>query len=276
MDGQGLLSRGINEGEAGVENLIDGMTEREREHYWNTQSRLSTVSAVTPTYAEACDQLGYDREHPTPFPIEWQAREDARARQQAPEQDAADEAGEGSSQRPLAVDQVETIVQGPEVLELNGWQVTGVAWAINQEQSPMRGSLLADDCGTGKTVIMLSVILEGARRAVRDHAAGSTGPWKPTLIVTPPHVVDVWVDEVQRFFKSELPVWRYYETKDKVTNKGMKARTLPRSAAALASWLEVNCPADEPRTAATLIVTAYDTWTARTLRERATGISSGT
>ena len=99
----------------------------------------------------------------------------------------------------------------------------------------MRESLLADDYSTGKTVIILSIILEGARRAVRDHTAGLTGPWKPTLIMTPSHVVDVWVDEVQRFFKSELHIWRYYETKDKVINKGMKARTLPRSAAALAS-----------------------------------------
>jgi hypothetical protein len=39
-------------------------------------------------------------------------------------------------------------------------------------------------------------------------------PWKPTLIIAPPHVVEV----LQRFFSTELEVWRFYETKDKVTN----------------------------------------------------------
>jgi hypothetical protein len=54
--------------------LIDGMTENERQQYWETQSRLSTVSATTPTYSEACDQLGYNHVHPTPFYSEWEAR----------------------------------------------------------------------------------------------------------------------------------------------------------------------------------------------------------
>lgn len=257
------------------------MSEQERQHYWETQSRLSTVSATTPSYADACQQLGYDPVHPTPFPALWKVREDAVAQQQAQEEDAADATADGDvaqdgNESPPPVEMAGTIVQVPNVLELNGWQVTGAAWAISQEQSPLRGCLLADDCGTGKTIIMLTVILEGARRALREQASGSTGPWRPTLIITPPHVVDVWVDEVQRFFKSELDVWRYYETKDKVTNKGMKARTLPRTAGQLVGWLDENCPPDDPHSAAIVVVTAYDTWMARTLQERSGGGAPGT
>lgn len=185
-------------------------------------------------------------------------REDAKAQQQAQELDAADATAQNSNERHLSVGSAETIVQIPDVLVLNSWQVTSVAGAINQEQSPMRGCLLAYNCGIGKTIIMLSVILEGARRAVKEHAAGSIGPRKPTLIVAPPHVVDVWVDEVQRFFKSELTVWRSYGTKDRVTNKGMKARTLPGKAHDLVTWLGNHCLEDDPHSVATLIVTAHD------------------
>lgn len=241
-----------------VDTLIDGMGDAEREEYWKTQSSLSTVSATTVGYADACATLGYDPLHPTPFPALWQDRQDEIDRRGSAQAGASNAAENGP---------VTPTAPLPEVLELNGWQVTGVAWAIQQESLPIRGSIIADDCGTGKTVIMLTTILEGARRAVRDAAAGARGPWKPTLIIAPPHVVDVWVEEVTRFFASELDIWRFYESKDKVANHAMRDRTLPHTAVRLLEWLDLNCPNDNPASCAKIIVTAYDTLMTRALHE---------
>jgi SNF2 family DNA or RNA helicase len=46
----------------------------------------------------------------------------------------------------------------PQLLQLNEWQVTGVHWALQQEQGPVGGGLVADDCGVGKTVLALSLV----------------------------------------------------------------------------------------------------------------------
>jgi len=251
------------------------MTSEERDDYWKTQSSLSTVSATTPTYADACDTLGYSRLHPTPFASEWRNSQAAVETGPVPAATGADD--EDRPRNPEADDATPIVAekQGAEVLLLNGWQVTGVAWAIRQENLPIRGGMIADDCGTGKTVIMLTVILEQYRTALVDHAQGGTGPWKPTLVIAPPHVVDVWFQEVQRFFSSELEIWRFYETKDKVTNATMKARTLPSTATALVHWLDDKCPPDSPRSCAKIIVTAYETFTLRTLMEKAGGKAKG-
>lgn len=245
-----------------LEKMIDGMSEKEREQYWVTQSSLSTVSATTPTYQEACEQLGYDPTHPSPFPASWQAQQAQLAERQL--SDAGDNEQAGPAEWSTG-----------EVLQLNGWQVTGIAWALRQEELPIRGGIIADDCGTGKTIIMLSVILERARQAILDQQNGGSGPWKPTIVIAPPHVVDVWYEEVQRFFAGELEIWRFYETPDKVTHRGMKARTLPSSTKALLPWLTEHCPDSDPRSCSKIIVTAYDTLTMRTLCSKPSGKSKG-
>ena len=240
------------------------MTAEERQEYWQTQSSLSTVSAETPTYAEACKSMHYDPAHPTPFPGLW-------ARRQQHTAEAAPQGGgkDGEEAENAAASGAAVLI--PEVLELNPWQVTGIAWALQQERLPIKGGMIADDCGTGKTIIMLAVILEQYRQALRNKAEGSMGPWKPTLIIVPPHVVDVWFQEVQRFFSTELDIWRFYESKQKVTNAAMKARTLPTSDKGLVTWLAENCKPEDPHTAAKIIITAYETFTVRTLQEMATG-----
>jgi hypothetical protein len=96
----------------------------------------------------------------------------------------------------------------------------------------------------GKPLSCWLVILEQHRQAVYDSAKGGSAPWRPTLIIVPPHTVDVWFPEVQRFFSTELEIWRFYETKDKVTNAAIKAPTLPTSDQKLVIWLEENCKPD--------------------------------
>lgn len=43
-------------------------------------------------------------------------------------------------------------------LTLNPWQVAGLRWGINQEICPVRGGIIADSCGIGKTIQMLAII----------------------------------------------------------------------------------------------------------------------
>jgi SNF2 family DNA or RNA helicase len=253
--------------------MLDGFTQEERDQYWNTQSSLSTVSAATPTYGEACEMFCWDRSHPTPFPDLWHDRQAQKELAEQPEQDAAAQqnAEEHRGERPASA----VLAQLPDVLVLNPWQVTGVAWAFQQESLPIRGGMIADDCGTGKTITMLTVILQRFRIARRDFEAGAIGPWKPTIIICPPHVVDVWFDEVMKFFSSELLVYRFYETKAKVTHPIFKAQTLPSSAKHLVGWLNENCKEDDPQSAGKVVVTAYDTWAFRTLMKRAGGSIPG-
>ena len=53
---------------------------------------------------------------------------------------------------------------GGDGVLLNPWQVIGLAWAVGQEASHFRGGIIADACGIGKTIQMLSVIAESAAR----------------------------------------------------------------------------------------------------------------
>jgi SNF2 family DNA or RNA helicase len=252
--------------------MVDGLTQVERDQYWQTQSSLSTVSAATPTYDESCRMFGWDPAHPTPFPQlrrqeqQQQQREQRQDQPSPPRERGAESTAKGGAAAAPSL---------KPVLQLNPWQVTGAAWAFLQETLPIRGGMIADDCGTGKTIILLTVVLERARAARRDHSNGATGPWKPTLVVAPPHVVDVWIDEVNQFFSSELQVFRYYETKARVTHPIYKAQTLPSSDRALVDWLDENCQPDDPASAAKVIVTAYETLTMRTLQKKQAGGATG-
>lgn len=43
------------------------------------------------------------------------------------------------------------------------WQVTGVAWLMSMEASPLGGGLIADDMGLGKTITTLLLVLISAK-----------------------------------------------------------------------------------------------------------------
>lgn len=57
---------------------------------------------------------------------------------------------------------------------------------VEQEDGPVRGGILADDCGLGKTVLALALIHFAARR-------GRALPYRPTVVVVSPGIVDTWI-----------------------------------------------------------------------------------
>uniref|UniRef100_A0A7S4I449 Helicase ATP-binding domain-containing protein n=1 Tax=Odontella aurita TaxID=265563 RepID=A0A7S4I449_9STRA len=82
----------------------------------------------------------------------------------------------------------------------------GIGWCLiarAAKKSPLRGGVLGDAIGSGKTVVTIALILKGAQaaRKRRDKGKGRSGA---TLIVVPPGLVQQWDDERRKFTKNKL------------------------------------------------------------------------
>ncbi len=154
---------------------------------------------------------------------------------------------------------------------LKPWQVTAVAWAVNQEQGPLRGGMIADACGIGKTIQMLSIIVEGAARDAEHSSLHPRPPlshtdaldssiFRPTLILCPAPVIEVWDSEVRSHFP-QLRIMRWYDTPDKQSQKHIRDAILPTKAPDFLDWMKTQCPSDQPKSAYTVIISSYDTFT---------------
>jgi hypothetical protein len=85
------------------------------------------------------------------------------------------------------------------VLDALGWRVEARA----QQEVQVRGGVLADQVGYGKTAITLGVIDCTLKDIRREFASRTTMPGKiptkATLIVVPPHLTKQWPKEVKKF-----------------------------------------------------------------------------
>jgi len=89
------------------------------------------------------------------------------------------------------------------VLPALRWRAEGRA----QKRSMVRGGVLADQVGYGKTAVIVGLIdcKKGAAVASSDAAGGSI-PLKATLVLVPPHLANQWPSEIQKFTGSALKV----------------------------------------------------------------------
>lgn len=134
---------------------------------------------------------------------------------QVPNSDAYDEATVDGMELPLysrqakALTRMQAIEEGKvkfdeeerseHILNGVGWCLIGRATASN----PLKGGVLGDAIGSGKTVVTIALILDGIKkaRANRNTAEGKSGA---TLIVVPPGLVKQWDDERRKFTKNQL------------------------------------------------------------------------
>jgi len=84
--------------------------------------------------------------------------------------------------------------------------LNGVGWCLigrATKTSPLKGGVLGDAIGSGKTVVTIALILSGIGKA-RKNRSIPDGRSGATLIVVPPGLVKQWDDERQKFSKNQL------------------------------------------------------------------------
>jgi superfamily II DNA/RNA helicase len=140
---------------------------------------------------------------------------------------------------------------------LQPWQVTGIAWMRAREILGIRGGILGDQCGLGKTVQILMLILKAARLA--------KPPYRPTLIVAPSGLVDTWIEEIHSRFSDSFILHLFYGVVGPggTTDPIRKRYTVnPKKLDEIVSKMSP----DDPNTSRTIILSAYGTWQTRTFR----------
>lgn len=84
--------------------------------------------------------------------------------------------------------------------ELKTHQHQGVAWLAHSFGSRRPGVLLADDMGLGKTLQALTFLAWLIEHPLSNTLGAAVPPYDPILIVAPPTLLNVWRDEIDRFF----------------------------------------------------------------------------
>jgi superfamily II DNA or RNA helicase len=80
-------------------------------------------------------------------------------------------------------------------------QEVGVGWLADTVLSGRRGVLLADDMGLGKTLQALTFLAWLIEHdALKSGISCPKGPWEPVLVVCPPILLEVWREEIEKFF----------------------------------------------------------------------------
>lgn len=121
---------------------------------------------------------------------------------------------------------------------------------LNMEQSTIRASILAFDCGAGKTLSLLGLVVTRVLELRTEYHEKKlffnedVGLFAPTLVVCPAASITVWEDEVNKCFPGVITVYKFYSTRtDSFKSSG--SNTLPHTAEGLDEFLHELDPRDE-------------------------------
>jgi hypothetical protein len=145
---------------------------------------------------------------------------------------------------------------------LQPWQPSAITWLLHQLENPLRGGILADGCGLGKTLTSLCLVHYSIERSVKKNPQADFGA---TLIVVPAKVILQWVSQIEQYFGGLFKIWIFWGTSEHISNPRRKGRTIS-STDELLEKLE-NLDEKDPQTAYNIVVTTYDTMRQRTIKE---------
>ncbi|PYH43444.1 DNA repair protein RAD16 [Aspergillus saccharolyticus JOP 1030-1] len=134
----------------------------------------------------------------------WMTRRAIRERKKLEKQHPAvttmwDDLANSPPIKPVAAEQPSGIAR-----TLKSFQLEGLNWMMQQEQSQYKGGLLGDEMGMGKTIQAVSLIMS-------DYPAG-----KPSLVVVPPVALMQWQSEIKEYTSGQLKVLVYHNSNPKV------------------------------------------------------------
>ena len=96
-------------------------------------------------------------------------------------------------------------------LVLNTWQLTGAAWARMMKLGELLRGLISDDCGTGKMVLALLLIYFTFLDIEKEHDESIKHDYKPTFILCPSVITEVWWLKYLLYFSSLLTMKVWYD-----------------------------------------------------------------
>ncbi|OMH83638.1 DNA repair protein RAD16 [Zancudomyces culisetae] len=97
------------------------------------------------------------------------------------------------------------------VMQLLPFQLEGLDWMTKQEQSPVKGGVLADEMGMGKTIQTVSLL------------STTRQDGQPTLVIVPTVALIQWKNEIQLYAPS-LKVVMYYGTDRNKKSKELESK----------------------------------------------------
>ncbi|KAI9927897.1 hypothetical protein ASPWEDRAFT_29289 [Aspergillus wentii DTO 134E9] len=133
-------------------------------------------------------------------------------------------------------------------------QMTGLAWMLQQEESPIKGGILADARELGTILISLALVWFASQRA--SQLVGYFH--RPTLVVCPPKLIDAWQEEVHKQFSDKLDIIMFYGLGEPRPNLWWKCQTV-NTLAELRETLS-SLDSDSADTSRTIVLTTYETW----------------
>lgn len=92
-------------------------------------------------------------------------------------------------------------------------QLRSLGWMLAQEaaEDRLKGGLLADKMGYGKTSVAIALIskdLQLRERRLSEHAAAEKLLSDSTLLVAPSHLIDQWEQEFEKFLPNRVEIHR--------------------------------------------------------------------
>ncbi|KAM0258101.1 hypothetical protein ACHAQJ_004006 [Trichoderma viride] len=147
-------------------------------------------------------------------------------------------------------------------------QLTGAKFLIDKMAGPLKGAILMDECGLGKTITMFLALVGMARKIATEEASGSRRlvteekRYKPSVLFCPSSVLDQTYEEATSFFG---PTWKVFVC----YGNEREGRMTLSNGEELQKWFNEQAEfSNNSQTLRTLLIMPYTTATRRTAINR--------